>query len=75
MPDFGVDQARQRVLDALHSGRWESVDAQLSAYGAAVRADERHRVLSEALAALQDCIDRETGCSAADCLAVVRHLL
>ncbi|HLZ68672.1 MAG TPA: hypothetical protein VKV26_02065 [Dehalococcoidia bacterium] len=73
MPDFGVDQAKQRVTDALRSGNWQSVDAQVTAYGAAVRAEARWQALQEAIAALQDIAEKDGG-SVADCLAAVRRL-
>lgn len=50
---FGVEQARQRVLAVMRSGDWQAVETQLSAYAAAVRAEERHRAIGEALEALQ----------------------
>jgi len=31
MPDFGVDQAHQRVLAAVYAGKWETVGARLTA--------------------------------------------
>ncbi len=74
MPDFGLDQAHQRVLDAMHGGDWERVDAQLTAYAAAVRADERAQALAEALAAVQDCAQEDPGRLASDCLDALRRL-
>ncbi len=74
MPDYGIDEARGRVIDAMHAGKWDSVDAQLTAYGAAVRADERYRALADALAALQDCAGQDGGRSVRDCLDAVRKL-
>jgi hypothetical protein len=74
MPDFGIDQARGRVIDAMHTGKWDSVDAQLTAYAAAVRADERYRALADALAALQDLGGGDTGPTLTQCLDAVRRL-
>lgn len=74
MPDFGLDRARERVIDAMHSGRWDSVDAQLTAYAAAVRADERYRALAEALTALQECGGEDGSRAVRDCLDAVRRL-
>ena len=74
MPDFGVDQARQRVIDAMYGGKWELVDQELLAYGAAVRADERARVLADVRTALEDCGGGDRTCTVSDCLAAVRRL-
>jgi hypothetical protein len=74
MPDFGIDGARQRVIEAMHAGRWDSVDAQLTAFAAAVRADERYRVVEEAIAALKDCAGDEANRPVAACLEAVRGL-
>ena len=77
MPDFGTDQARARVIDAMHAGKWDIVDAQLTAYAAAVRADERYRAISDALVALQDIENRgdgDTAPSLTDCVEAVRRL-
>ncbi len=43
--DFGVETARERVLLAMRSGRWEQVEEQLTRYAAAVRAEERYRAI------------------------------
>jgi hypothetical protein len=40
---FNVDGARARVLAAMREGKWDIVEAELTAYAAAVRAEERHR--------------------------------
>ena len=74
MPDFALDQAHRRVLDAMHDGNWERVDAQLTAYAAAVRADERYRAIAEALAALQDCAGGDAGPFTSNCLDAIRRL-
>jgi|SRR5579884_889740 hypothetical protein len=74
MPDFGVDQARQRVVDAMYAGKWDEVDRELLAYGAAVRADERARAIADVLDALKDCGGDDGTCSLSDCLAAVRRL-
>ncbi len=77
MPEFGVEQARQRVLDTMYAGNWQNVDAQLTAYGAAVRAEERRHTLDEALAALKDYADAhedQRDCVQA-CIGVVQRLL
>jgi hypothetical protein len=74
MTDFGVEQARQRVLSTMYAGNWEAVDAQLTAYGAAVRAEERARVVAEALAALRDCAGDDSSKPVTDCLGAVARL-
>ncbi len=51
--DFGLDQARARVLDAMHTGKWDIVDVYLTRYAAAVRAEERYRAIGEAMEALR----------------------
>jgi len=74
MPDFGVETARQRVLDAMYAGKWETVDAALLAYGAAVRADERYRALQDALDAVKDCAGDDPPPAVNACLNAVRQL-
>ncbi len=74
MPDFGIDQARARVIDAMHAGKWDIVDAQLTAFAAAVRADERYRALADALTALQDLGGGDTAPTLPQCLDAVRRL-
>jgi hypothetical protein len=71
---FGVDGARQRVLDAMRSGKWDIVEAQLTAYAAAVRAEERYRAIGAALDALQDCGGDDGDRPVRDCLAAVERL-
>ena len=71
---FRVDEARRRVLDAMRTGKWDIVEAQLTAYAAAVRAEERHRAIGEALEALQDCGGDEGMTPVADCIAAVERL-
>jgi hypothetical protein len=74
MPDFGVDQARQRVLEAMSSGKWEKVPDQLTAYGAAVRAEERFLALADALVALRECGGEDGSRPVGECLDAVRRL-
>lgn len=74
MPDFGVDQARKRVVDAMYAGKWETVEQELLAYGAAARADERMRVIEDAVAALKACVGDDGSCSSTDCIDAVRRL-
>lgn len=71
---FGVEQARARVLEAMRSGKWDIVEAQLTAYAAAVRAEERHRAIGEALDALKDCGGEEGATPVRDCLGTVERL-
>jgi len=70
---FGIDEARQRVIDAMHAGRWSVVDDNLTAYAAAVRADERHKAIDEAVQAVRDSADRDNA-TATDCLTAVQRL-
>lgn len=77
MPEFGVEQARQRVLDTMYAGNWQNVDAQLTAYGAALRAEEHARTLDEAIAALKDYADAHDDQRDAvqACIQVVQRLV
>ncbi|MFN8557011.1 MAG: hypothetical protein U0531_06565 [Dehalococcoidia bacterium] len=43
------------MLDAMRTGKWDIVEQQLTAYAGAVQAEERHRVVGEALEALEEC--------------------
>jgi hypothetical protein len=74
-----VEGASQRLLEAVRSGNWERVPAEVDAYGAAVRADERKRAIDEALEALSSTFDRAGEDTSADalrdaCLAAVDRL-
>jgi hypothetical protein len=74
---FGVEQARQRVLDAMYAGNWEIVDDYLTRYAAAVRAEERSRAIGEAVDALRVCAgdeDDEPPRPARECIAAVERL-
>jgi hypothetical protein len=71
---FGVEQARARVLAAMKEGKWETVEAQLTAYAAAVRAEERNRAIGEALEALRDCGGDEGDQPVRNCIAAVERL-
>jgi hypothetical protein len=71
---FGVEQARGRVLTAMKEGKWDIVEAELTAYAAAVRAEERHRAIGEALDALKDCGGDDGERRVRDCIAVVERL-
>ncbi len=53
MAESDVAAARKRLLDTVQSGRWERVPAEADAYAAAVRADERHRAVADALDAVR----------------------
>lgn len=77
MPEFGVDQARQRVIETMYAGNWPNVDAQLTAYGAAVRAEERQQSLTDALSALKDYADAHDDQRDAvqACIQVVQRLV
>jgi hypothetical protein len=74
MAEFGVAQARQRVLDAMYAGNWQIVDEHLTAYAAAVRAEERHRAIGEALETLQACGGEEGDTPVRDCLPLIERL-
>lgn len=71
---FGVDDARRRVLEAMRMGKWDIVDAQLTAYAAAVRAEERNRAIGEAIEALKDCGGDDGASPVRDCLGAVERL-
>lgn len=71
---FGLDEARARIIEAMHSGNWEAVEAHLTAYAAAVRAAERHQAIGEALAALKECGGDDGAAPVGDCLAAVERL-
>lgn len=51
--DDGIQVARQRLLKTVRGGDWERVPDQADAFAAAVRADERRRVLDQAIEALK----------------------
>jgi hypothetical protein len=71
---FGVDQARTRVLVAMRDGKWDIVEAELTAYAAAVRAEERHRAIGEALDSLKDCGGDNGEHPVRECLPAVERL-
>ena len=71
---FGVEQARLRVLDAMRTGKWDVVEAHLTAYAAAVRAEERYRAIGEAIEALEGCGGEEGDTPVRDCLEAVERL-
>ena len=71
---FNTDGARRRVIDAMRSGKWDVVDLELNAYAAAVRAEERHRAIGEALDVLSECAGRDGDGLVRDCLPLVERL-
>ncbi len=71
---FGVQQARERVLTVIREGKWEWIEDQLTRYAGAVRAEERHRVVGEALEALTACGGEDGDTPVRDCLAAVEAL-
>ena len=71
---FGVSDARRRVLEAMRTGKWDTVAAELTAYAAAVRAEERHRAIGEAIEALTDCGGEDGAALVRDCLDAVERL-
>jgi hypothetical protein len=71
---FNVDGARRRVIEAMRTGKWDDIEAQLTAYAAAVRADERHRAIGEALDALKDCGSDDGERPVRECLPAVERL-
>ncbi len=71
---FGVQEARQRVLPVIREGRWELIEDQLTRYAGAVRAEERHRVVGEALEALTACGGEEGETPVRDCMAAIEAL-
>jgi hypothetical protein len=71
---FNVEGARARVLEAMRTGKWDIVEQQLTAYAAAVRAEERHRAIGEALEALKECGGDDGQAPVRGCLAAVERL-
>jgi hypothetical protein len=71
---FNVDGARARVLAAMREGKWDIVEAELTAYAAAVRAETRHQAIGEALDALAECGGDEGARPVRECLAAVERL-
>jgi hypothetical protein len=51
--DGGTDSARARLIDTVRTGNWERIPAEVDAYGAAVRADERRRAVDDAVEAIK----------------------
>lgn len=72
--EFGVGEARERVLKEMHAGNWEYVDDLLTRYAGAVRAEERHRVVGEAIEALTECGGEDGDTPARDCIAALERL-
>lgn len=75
----GVGAARERLLQTVRSGDWERVPNEADAYGAAVRADERRRVLDDVAEAITRLFepDAESGSRQQwrdRCLAAVERL-
>lgn len=77
MPD-GVEGARERLLEAVRSGDWARVPREADAYGAAVRADERRRVLDDVTQTLESVFDADPDGSGREwrdrCIAAVERL-
>ena len=71
---FGVAEARRRVLAAMRTGKWDVVEAHLTAYAAAVRAEERNRAIGEAIGALEECGGEDGERPVRDCLEAVERL-
>lgn len=71
---FNVGEARARAIEAMRSGKWDIVDQELTAFAAAVRAEERHRAIGEALDALRDCGGDNGDRPVRDCLDAVERL-
>lgn len=74
MTNFGVAGARERIIAAMRSGKWDIVDAELTAYAAAVRAEERYLAIGEALQTLKDCGGDEGDTPVRDCIGAVERL-
>jgi hypothetical protein len=72
--DFGIEGARQRVLETMQSGRWEAVEEQLTRFAGAVRADERHQAIGEAIEALTACGGEEGETPVRLCLPTIERL-
>lgn len=71
---FGIEEARQRVLDAMKTGKWDIVEEQVTRLTGAVRAEERHRVIGEALEVLKECGGADGTAPVKNCLAAVERL-
>jgi len=71
---FNVDGARARVLAAMREGKWDIVEAEMTAYAAAVKAETRHRAIGEAIEVLQTCGGDGGERPVRDCLAAVEAL-
>ena len=71
---FNVEGARARVLAAMRTGKWDIVEQELTAYAAAVRAEERHRVIGETLEVLTECGGEDGDTPVRDCLSAVERL-
>ena len=63
-----------RVIEAMRTGKWDIVDFYLTAYAAAVRAEERYRAIGEAIEALQECGGEDGDRPVRDCLMVLEQL-
>jgi hypothetical protein len=71
---FNVDGARDRALAAMRAGKWDIVEEEMTRYAAAVRAEERHRAIGEALDALKECGGEEGRRPVRECIAAIERL-
>ncbi len=71
---FNVDGARARVLAAMREGKWDIVEAELTAYAAAIRAEERHQAIGEALDTLAECGGDDGEQPVRNCLTAIERL-
>ena len=76
----GVRTAYDRLVQTVRSGDWEQVPRQAEAYGGAVRADERKRVVADATEAVErvfgpaEDLDERLVSLRARCLAALQEL-
>ena len=74
MTEFNVEGARERVLVAMRTGKWDTVEDALTRYAGAVRAEERYNAIGEAIEALTECGGDEGDTPVRECLAAVERL-
>lgn len=71
---FNIDGARERVLAAMRTGKWDIVEEELTRYAGAVRAEARYLAIGDALDALRECGGDEGATPVRECIAAVERL-